>query len=378
MTFSDLELNDALVQALDKKEFRAPTAIQCTAIPALMNGVDASICSPTGTGKTLAYLLPILNGIDVASKDLQLMIFTPTHELASQVIDEIRSLAQLSGLPIRSQLLIGGVSNKRQIENLKKKPHVVAGSAGRMQELIRMRKLKVQKIRTIVIDEADRMLFDESLETIQRIINELQTTPQFIFASATEQPDSQAVMRDLAPNVQKVNSQANEVASDISHVFFEVRENDKLDFCRKLIRACDPVRAIVFVHKNETGQRLSALLLEHSIRCATLDSTADKNDRVSALRKFRKAEITVLVSTDIAARGLDVRGVSHVINLDAPHQSKQYLHRAGRTGRAGDSGICMTLIDRADDRLVNRYQKELGITFQGATLRHGEIRMQNE
>ncbi|MCJ8329513.1 MAG: DEAD/DEAH box helicase [Lentisphaeria bacterium] len=373
MTFSDYGIKDELTAALGKQDIHEPTDIQKTALTPLMDGQDAYICSPTGTGKTLAYLLPLLTKLVLDTKDLQVMILTPTHELASQVIEEIRTLVQASALPIRSQLIIGGVSNKRQIENLKKKPHVVVGSPGRIQELINMRKLKVHKITAIVIDEADRMMFDESLDTIERIVDELQTTPQYIFASATQQNDSQETIHNLSPNIIDLSHQANELADEISHQYFEVREMEKITFCRQYIRTAEPKRAIIFVHRKEKGKELFGVLRDHKIPVSMIHGSGDKLQRVQALRDFRKGKSQILISTDIAARGLDVKDVSHVINLDVPHQSKQYLHRAGRTGRAGKEGLCVSFIDREDKRLVKRFNKELNIDMQELFMKHGKI-----
>ncbi len=251
MNFTDLGVGDALVRALEVEEIAQPMPIQIEAIPALIDGKDAYVSAETGTGKTLAYLLPLFGKIDPALPNAQAIILAPTHELASQIHQQALRLAQNSGLPIKSLLLIGGTNTKRQVEKLKKKPRLVVGSTGRILELIRMKKLKVPAIQTVVIDEADRMLFGNSLSTVCELLQTLPEKPQLIFASATEQTVSSAEARKLAPEMVRLSAGANQVNADIQHIYFICEERDKADLLRKLVRAIEPERALVFVHRNK-------------------------------------------------------------------------------------------------------------------------------
>ena len=373
MNFTALGIKDALVQALEKEGITAPMPIQTEALPALIAGQDAYVSAETGTGKTLAYLLPIFGKTDPAIPNVQAIILAPTHELASQIHQQALRLAQNSGLPIKSLLLIGGASTKRQLEKLKKKPQLVVGSAGRILELIRMKKLKVQKVGTVVVDEADRMLFGESLDTVREVIDSLPSKPQLVFVSATEQAASSAEARSLSPELVHLSAGANQVNADIEHVYFVGEERSKADLLRRLIRAVEPERAIVFVHRNKDAELVKSKLEHYGISVADIHGTHGKLERKKAMDNIRSGKADILVASDVAARGLDIKGVTHIFNYDVPSSSKDYLHRVGRTGRAGEEGYAISLMTPQETRLVRRYESELGIEMLEAFIREGKI-----
>jgi ATP-dependent RNA helicase DeaD len=373
MNFINLGLSNPLVAALEKEGIQQPMPIQVEAIPALLDHNNAYVSAETGTGKTLAYLLPIFEQLDPSVLNAQAIILAPTHELASQIHQQALLLSQNSGLPVKSLLLIGGASTKRQLEKIKKKPQLIVGSAGRIFELIRMKKLKVQQVATVVIDEADRMLFGESLHLIKDLLKALPNPPQLIFASATEQPESSAEIQKLAPGLMHLSVGANQINSDIQHVYFISEDRSKADLLRRLIRAVDPERALVFVHRNKDAELVKDKMRHYNISVADLHGARGKLDRKKALDDFRSGKVTVLIASDIAARGLDIKGVTHIFNYDAPAASKDYLHRAGRTGRAGELGYAISLLSRQEARLAKRYETELGIEMVEAMIREGEI-----
>ena len=373
MNFTDLGVGDALVRALEVEEIVRPMPIQIEAIPALIDGKDAYVSAETGTGKTLAYLLPIFEKMDPPLSNAQAIILAPTHELASQIHQQALRLAQNSGMPIKSLLLIGGTNTKRQVEKLKKKPQLVVGSTGRILELIRIKKLKVPAIQTVVIDEADRMLFGDSLNTVCELLQTLPKKPQLIFASATEQAVSSAEARKLAPEMVQLTAGANQVNADIQHVYFICEERDKADLLRRLVRAIEPERALVFVHRNKEAELVKSKMEHYRIPVADLHGTHGKLARKKAIDDIRKGAVNVLIASDVAARGLDIKGVTHIFNYDAPSGSKDYLHRAGRTGRAGEQGYAISLMTPQETRLVHRYKSELGIEMVEAIIREGQI-----
>jgi superfamily II DNA/RNA helicase len=373
MTFADLHVPPELVSALARQQISEPTAIQIAAVPVLLAGKDAYLNAETGTGKTLAYLLPIFCRLDAKQEATQAVIVAPTHELAIQIQRQCRDLAQNSGWPIRSLSLIGGTSMDRQIDKLKSKPHVVVGSPGRIRELIGMGKLKTQAVRSVVIDEADRLLLAESLPAIRAILHAAPAGRQLIFASATEQPECAAAIATLAPELQMIRAGTAAVNENIEHLYLVCEERDKPDLVRKLWHALRPERAIVFVHRNETAERVAAKLAHHQIPAADLHAASDKRSRKQAMDDFRSGQVRVLIASDVAARGLDFQGVTSIFNLDAPTQSKAYLHRVGRTARAGAKGQAATLMTEAEVRLVQRYEKELGIVMHHVRLREGRL-----
>jgi superfamily II DNA/RNA helicase len=373
MTFSDLQVHADLIAALAKQQITDPTPIQSAALPVLMAGEDAYLHAETGTGKTLAYVLPLFARLDAAESATRVVIVAPTHELAIQIHRQCCDLAQNAGRPIRSVLLIGGTSTDRQIEKLKKKPHVVIGSPGRIDELIERGKLKMKDVRSIVVDEADRLLNEESLQSIRAIIHAAPRTRQLIFASATLEPQSTQALAEISPDIAMLRAGTAAVNENIEHLYLVCEERDKPDELRKLLHALNPQRAIVFVHRNDVGERIAAKLAHHHIPVADLNAALNKVDRKHAMDGIRSAAIRVLIASDVAARGLDIKGVTHVFNLDVPTMSKAYLHRVGRTGRAGEKGMAISLLTEIEARLVRRYEEELGIVMQRVRMREGKV-----
>lgn len=373
MTFTELQLAPELTAALAKQQISDPTPIQSAALPVLLAGRDAYLHAETGTGKTLAYLLPIFCRLDTAQAATQAVIVAPTHELALQIHRQCCDLAQNAGWPVRSLLLIGGTSTERQIEKLKKKPHVVVGSPGRIAELLAKGKLKAQYVRSVVIDEADRLLSDESTLAVRAIIQAAPRTRQLIFASATLERESMATVKEWAPELLMLQAGAAAVNENIEHIYVICEERDKPDQLRKLLHALAPERAIVFVHRNDVAERIALKLAHHKIPAADLNAALHKEARKRAMDGFRSGQIRVLIASDIAARGLDIKGVTHVFNFDVPTLSQAYLHRVGRTGRAGVKGLAVTLMTEIEARLVRRYQEELGIAMQCVRTREGRV-----
>jgi superfamily II DNA/RNA helicase len=373
MTFTELLLPTELIAALAKQQISDPTPIQSAAIPVLMAGKDAYLNAETGTGKTLAYLLPLFTRIDPTQAATQVVIVAPTHELAIQIHRQTCDLAQNAGRAIRSVLLIGGTATDRQIEKLKAKPHIVVGSPGRILELIERGKLKTLHIRSIAIDEADRLLADESLESIQKIVGVAPPERQLIFASATIESQTRQVMGALSPDAQMLCPGTVAVNENIEHLYLVCEERDKPDVLRKLLHAFDVPRSIVFVHRNEVAERVAAKLAHHKLAVADLNAELNKMDRKQAMDGIRSGTIRIMIASDLAARGLNILGVTHIFNLDVPTMSKAYLHRVGRTGRAGGKGTAISLVTEIEARLVRRYERDLGITMQCVRVRDGRV-----
>lgn len=373
MTFSDIHARPDLIAALAKQEITEPTPIQTVAYPVLLGGKDAYLNAETGTGKTLAYLLPLFCRIDPKLAATQLVIVAPTHELALQIQRQCCDLAVNAGLPLQTLLLIGGTLIDRQIEKLKKKPQVVVGSPGRIRELIQLGKLKAHQVKSLVIDEADRLLVEESLPAIRELLHVLPRDRQLVFVSATRQPESMGVIESLAPALVMLQTAAMPMNPNVEHFGLVCEERDKPDLLRSLLHALQPGRAIVFVHRTETAEIVAAKLAYHHVPVAQLHGAFDKRDRKQAMDDFRGGRAKVLLASDVAARGLDIPGVTHIFNLDAPTLSKAYLHRVGRTGRAGASGVAVTLFTEGETHFARRYEEELGIVIRRCRLREGRL-----
>lgn len=373
MDFNALGMSPAWVDALAAEGISEPTQIQHHAIPVVMEGRDTYVSSETGTGKTLAYLLPLLEQLDAAAKTLQFMVLVPTHELALQIQQQMRTLVQAADSDIRSQVLVGGTSLRRQQEQLKAKPHLIAGTPERVLELVNMHKLKVHMVRCVVIDEADRMLTDPVLGTVQAILHATPGRRQLVFVSATQQAQSRQRAGMLAQNLAMVDTGGDKMSGTIEHLYAVTEERKKPELLRRLIHAIMPERALVFVHRNARAEELAGKLAFHKMRAVWIHGAAGKLARQNALNAFRSGEAQVLISSDLFARGMDLPGVTHVFNLDPPTQSQDYLHRAGRTGRAGMQGCSVLLLDPREMRLVSRYTRELGIELQPIRLERGAV-----
>ncbi len=373
MTFTALAVPEDLITALGRQQITIPTAIQTAAIPLLREGRNAYLHAETGTGKTLAYLLPVFDGLDLSLAATQAVIVAPTHELAIQIQRQCTDLAQHAGRAARILLLIGGTALDRQLDKLKKKPHLVVGSPGRIRELVEMRKLKLQQLRYLIVDEADRLLGVDGLPDIRALIGAAPPTRQLVFVSATEDAALTATVSALAPSLAMVKTGAVAVNENIEHFYVVCDERDKPDMVRRIFHALLPERAMVFVHRNDTAAQVAALLERQTVPVADLSGTLNKLDRKQAMDGFRSGAVRVLLASDVAARGLDIKGVTHIINLDVPTQSRDYLHRVGRTGRAGARGVAITLMAEGDTRLVRRYEEELGIRLQQVRVRDGQV-----
>ena len=373
MTFSDLGTTPPLIAALAKQHITEPTPIQRLAIPAVAEGKDVYIHAETGSGKTLAYLLPLFARLELKQDITQVVIIAPTHELAIQIQRQACDLAQNSGMPVRTLLLVGGTSLERQVEKLKKKPHIAVGSPGRIRELIEMGKLKAHTFKVVVLDEADVLLGQECVEATRKIVLAAPKSRQLVFASATEELQSSEEASSLAPEHLVLQTEPAPVNPNIEHLYFVCEERDKPDVLRRMIHSMSPERALVFVHRNVTAETVAAKLAHHKIRATDLHGAFAKADRKKAMDDFRSGHATVMIASDVAARGLDIAGVTHIFNLDAPSQSKAYIHRVGRTARAGASGTAVSLFTEPETRLVRRYQQELGIALTEVRLREGRV-----
>jgi len=373
MTFTDLSVSHALVAALAKQGITEPSPIQKIALPPLAAGQNAYLHAETGTGKTLAYLVPVFSRVDASRAETQVVIVAPTHELAIQIHRQSCELAVNAAIAIRTVLLIGGTATDRQIDKLKTKPHIVVGTPGRIVELLDRGKLKSAQLRAVVLDEADRLLSDESIHWVRKIIAAAPATRQLIFASATMEPETQPALAELSAEIRVLRAWDAEVNANIEHLYLVCEERDKPEWLRKLVHAYEIPRSIVFVHRNDLAEQVASRLRHHKLAAADLNAELPKLERKRTMDGIRNGSIRIMIASDLAARGLHVPGITHVFNLDVPTLSKAYLHRVGRTARAGTSGTAVSLVTDAEARLVRRYEQDLGISLQRIRVGNGEI-----
>jgi ATP-dependent RNA helicase DeaD len=373
--FNEL-INEELVNALEQQNIKVPTEVQKRAIPSILNGVDLIVESNTGTGKTLAYLLPAFQKIDMDIKKPQIIIIAPTHELASQVY----SVAQLIGSHIKPEipvaLIIGGANIKRQIEKLKEKPRIIIGSTGRILELIRLKKITSHYVKTIVLDEADRMIDLLNIEDISSLIKTTLKDRQLLFFSATIDSINEKTAKDLCKeNVEviKIDSEFL-LPENIEHIYFECERRDKIEIIKKVIHAKKIDKALIFLNKQEDATTLVSGLNYHGIKTAILSGNDYKKERKQAIQDFREGKITALVATDLASRGLDISGIKYVFSVDIPENPTSYVHRAGRTGRMGADGVSVLISTSGELVHVKRIQSKLKIKIVPKIVKNGEIK----
>jgi superfamily II DNA/RNA helicase len=356
------QLQPFLQQAWEKSGFETMTSVQTTAIPSIIEGKDVVAESPTGTGKTLAYLLPVLNKIDAKMQNTQAVILASSQELVMQILAEVQKWGEGSG--IKSASLIGGANLKRQIDKLKKSPHIIVGTPGRTNELIKQKKLKMHKVHTVVLDEGDQLLTPEHNETVKSIVKStLADQRQLLLFSATLPETVEKSIKRLAKDPEIINVKKDETidAAKVEHIYFLSEQRDKIKVLEKIARL-DGTKSLVFI-KDIANLTIAAEKLRFKdIHVGQLHSDLDKQDRQRYLNKFRDGNNEMLLVTDIAARGLDIKGVTHVVHFDFPREQDQYVHRSGRTGRFGAEGTVISIVNEREERDLKRFCKALNIT----------------
>lgn len=370
-TFTGLGLNEALTAKLADYGITQPSPVQAECIPAALEGRDILAQSQTGTGKTLAYLLPLLQNTNPNEKTLQGLILAPTQELAMQIVREAEKYGESLG--IRVQALIGGAAIKRQLERLKQHPQLIVGTPGRIREVLALRKLKLHTVRTVVVDEVDQMFQLGGTADLEHILRGTLRERQLMFLSATINPEIRKLAgQEMKDAVEVGIEPEHRTSKTVEHVYF-VSERDKIDMLRRILRHYDPVRSIVFINNTSEIAEVEAKMNFVGLSAGALYGDADKTVRSVTLRKFREGKIRVLVATDVAARGLDIEDLSLVVNLDPPIDSEHYVHRVGRTGRMGRNGLAVSIVAPKEEFIMRKFSKELGIQIRQRGMYGGQV-----
>ncbi|WP_366923985.1 DEAD/DEAH box helicase [Metallumcola ferriviriculae] len=374
--FGQLGLNEAIIQGLIKDDINNPTKIQEEVIPKALLKSDIIAESETGSGKTLAYVLPLFEKLDRSTKDTQAIILLPTHELAIQVHREIEKLARNSQMPIRSAAVVGNVSIKRQTETIKKdKPHIVVSSPGRVLKLIQMKVIKAHTVKTIIIDEADRLLDKSNLAEIKAVIKTTLKERQLMLFSATITNKTLEIAKEMVKEdyqLIKVD-QKTVINENITHMFFSCTGREKINTLRKLMHILKPQKAIAFINIAYEIENALESLKYHGLRVEAIYGKIGKEERKKALQNFQTGKVNLLIASDLAARGLDIKDVDYIFSIDIPDDAENYLHRAGRTARAGKEGVSISIITDREKPLMENYQKKLKIKIEAKDMEKGKI-----
>ena len=341
-TFSDFGLHPQIMANITRHEYTTPTPIQDQTILPLMQGRDVVGIANTGTGKTAAFLLPLIH--KVANDSNQgVLILAPTHELAKQIYDEFRVFA--AGLPIGGFMCIGGTNLDRQMRELKQNPHFVIGTPGRVKDMINRRVFDTSMFTNVVLDEVDRMLDIGFLQDIRFLISTLPKQRQSAFFSATMNRQTEEVMRNFLTNPLQFSIRTQETSNHIHQDVVKVLPGEnKVDILHNLLQQQNFGKVLVFGRTKHGINKLERQLSDRGLRVSSIHGNKSHNARQRSLEMFKRGRVQALLATDVAARGIDVEDVTHVINYDEPQTFDDYTHRIGRTGRAGKTGVALTFV----------------------------------
>lgn len=361
-----LQFSDEIQEKLKSLNITTPTSVQQNVIPTILENKNVIFQSETGTGKTFTYLLPIIKRIHEPSTNdaIKAIICAPTFELASQIKQATMSITSL-----KTALFIGGAPIKRQIESLKEKPQIIVGTTARLLELIKLKKIKTNNLNTIVFDESDRLIKKETIEDVYDLLKLIPQTTQIIACSATIDEKTKKVFTGeviLMP-------QEDVLKKNITHWAIYAEQRNKIDTLRKVILAEKPEKALIFTSRADQVENIYSKLNYKNIECVALHAKADKQKRKSAIDKFKSGKIKYLITSDLAARGLDIPGISHVIQMDLPSDNDFFVHRAGRTARAGKKGINIVIGDEYEMNKYSLLEKKLGIIVYPKEIYNGKI-----
>ena len=372
--FKSLNIDENIINALRLQGIKEPTPIQSKAIPVCLENKDVVAESETGSGKTLAYVLPIFKKVEASKRENQVIILTPTHELAVQVHKVIDKLSKDSNMGITSMTIIGNVNIKRQVEKLKEKPHIIIGSSGRILELIKMKKIAAHTVKTIIIDECDKLLDENNEKMTKAVIKTTLRERQVLCFSATVTDEvlkfSKENMKEPVVLKEEQKSIANK---NIEHMYFVCERRDKILMIRKLIASLKPKKAIVFINNSNGINVIADKLRYHGIKAEGISGENFKAERKKSMDAFIQGKSNVLVSSDLTSRGLDIRGVTHIINLDIPENEMDYIHRAGRCGRGQNSGVCASIITENEKPMITKIKNKFSIDIDLKELYFGNV-----
>lgn len=375
-TFQTLGLVPTLCELLEKKGVKTPTAVQEQAIPAVFKGLDLLAQAQTGTGKTFAYLLPSLQQIKPDLHMEQVLIMAPTRELAKQIADVAHTLAPALSVDVLN--IIGGKTIENQLQKLQRHPHIIIGTPGRLLDHCRRNSLDLSGVGRVIVDEADQMLQAGFLEDVDTLISMTPKRRQLLFFSATV-PDkikSLAKKHMASPLVLHIQEGETITLDAITQQIYMVKPEQKFPKLCQMLRDYNPYLAIVFCNTKEETAALAGKLLAQDFNIGELHGDMSQGRRTQVLRDFAKAKTQILVATDIAARGIDIEGITHVFNYDVPHDVDYYIHRIGRTGRAGNEGLSIMFATAADEQWVHRIEHNIQATITKYTI-NGQVKVKS-
>ncbi|MBG9590331.1 DEAD/DEAH box helicase [Cytobacillus firmus] len=372
--FDRFNLKPFIIEAVKDFGFFEPTEIQERMIPAVLKGESAIGQSQTGTGKTHSYVLPILQKVDPSRQEVQAIITAPTRELANQIYHEILKVTEHcpEGEEITARCYIGGTDKQRTIEKLKKQPHVVVGTPGRINDLVKEQALFVHTAEILIVDEADLMLDMGFIEDVDQIAARMPDKLQMLVFSATIPEKLKPFLKKYMENPKYVHVEPKQAAAaNIEHWLLPSKHRNKVELVYQALTSLNPYLAIVFTNTKKKADEVADGLISKGLKVGRIHGDLNPRERKKMMKQILDLEFQYIVATDLAARGIDIHGISHVINYELPTDLDFYIHRVGRTARAGFSGIAVTVYEISDEDALNRLEK-MGIEFSHKDLQKGE------
>lgn len=362
MTFNDLNLNKPILRALNEKGYEEPTEIQEEAIPHILENKDILGCAQTGTGKTAAFALPIIQKVNRYKeknphhRGILSLIVSPTRELALQIDENIRSYSKYTN--VRSTVIFGGVNQNRQVKTLQKGIDILTATPGRLLDLINQGYIDLSQIKVFVLDEADRMLDMGFIHDIRKIIDLIPRKRQSLFFSATIPSDIIKLSRSILTDPVKIEVSPSATTADtVQQYIYYTNRQTKNDLLLHILEDDDKDQVLLFSRTKHGANRIARKLSKKKIKAAAIHGDRSQNQRQKALKDFKKGNVRVLVATDIASRGIDIDKLRYVINYDIPNESETYVHRIGRSGRAGEEGVAISISEPEENAYVKDIEK---------------------
>ena len=371
-SFLNFSLKSELIKSIKELGFNNPTPIQSKVIPHLMSSEQDLIASAqTGTGKTAAFGLPLLDLTNINDTNVQTFILCPTRELCIQITNDLLSYSKyLKNINILS--VYGGVKIEKQIKSLKRGPQIIVGTPGRTNDLIRRKKLFIGNIQRLILDEADEMLSMGFKQDLEAIIHETPKKKQILLFSATMTPKVVAVTKKYMKNSLEIAvSSVNRTADNVQHIFYMVKPRDRYEVVKRIADMSPDIYGIVFCRTRRETKEVSNKLMNDHYNADTIHGDLSQSERDDVMRRFRNRQLQILVATDVAARGLDVEDLTHVINYNLPDDDEIYIHRSGRTGRAGKKGVSIAIIDGRNMRKLKDIERTSNISFKKKNVPNG-------
>ncbi|TYQ18168.1 UNVERIFIED_CONTAM: superfamily II DNA/RNA helicase [Acetivibrio alkalicellulosi] len=375
--FEEFSLKHFILENLELEGINVPTEIQAHSIPYILEGKDVIGKAKTGTGKTLAYLIPMLEKIHPEKKEPQMLVLSPSRELSLQICREAERIVKNTG--ITAMPLVEGIDIKRQLDKLKNKPQLIIATPGRLSHIIGLKKIKMHGVKMIALDEVDQMLEQGLREKIYSVIDTTLKDRQLVSFSATLSKDALGILQSLMKKPQHISlDNVKPVPSKIKHLYIVSKALKKTETLAELMQVLKPSKSLVFINKNENVDRFVRELKSLGLSVEGIQTRTNNQDRQHILSNFNKGELKILVTTDIFTRGMDFRNVSNIFNMDLPLNQIDYLHRAGRTGRMNKEGVVYNVVRDKEKFIMYKMMKNLNIDVKPVSILNGKIKVIEE